>query len=119
MVRAVILGLLMPASDDPRRDRDVFLALLTMDDEGLWQRKRRNIPLKDVYHSSRPESKPTGSLPPPIPIAPKLRRGIKAEEKKRLQRLVFDRMNYDEKLAWCDRPGTTGRSVAGVLVGHQ
>ena len=27
MVRAIILGLLMPASNDPRKDRDVFLAL--------------------------------------------------------------------------------------------
>ena len=30
MVRAIILGLVMPASEDSRRDRDVFLALLTM-----------------------------------------------------------------------------------------
>ena len=45
MVRAVILGLLMPASPDPRKDREVFLALLTMDEDGLRRRKARNIPL--------------------------------------------------------------------------
>jgi putative DNA methylase len=39
MVRAAILGLLMPASADPKADRAVFLKLLTMDDEGLWLRK--------------------------------------------------------------------------------
>lgn len=38
LVRASILGMLMPASDDPRRDRDIFLKILTMDDEGVWQR---------------------------------------------------------------------------------
>ena len=53
LVRAVILGLLMPASGDPRKDREVFLALLTMDDEGLRRRKSRNIPLKEMYRRGR------------------------------------------------------------------
>jgi len=38
LVRATILGLLMPASDDPEKDREIFLKLMTMDSDGLWQR---------------------------------------------------------------------------------
>lgn len=38
LVRASILGMLMPASGNPRRDREVFLKILTMDDNGVWQR---------------------------------------------------------------------------------
>ena len=38
LVRASILGMLMPASDDPIRDREIFLKILTMDDEGAWNR---------------------------------------------------------------------------------
>jgi adenine-specific DNA methylase len=38
LVRAAIVGMLMPASDDPKRDRDIFLKILTMDDEGTWLR---------------------------------------------------------------------------------
>lgn len=38
LVRAAIVGMLMPASNDPKRDRDVFLKILTMDDEGAWAR---------------------------------------------------------------------------------
>jgi putative DNA methylase len=38
LVRASILGMLMPASDDPQKDRDVFLKILTMDDQGVWDR---------------------------------------------------------------------------------
>ncbi len=38
LVRASILGMLMPASADPKRDREIFLKILTMDDEGAWQR---------------------------------------------------------------------------------
>ena len=35
LVRAALLGLLLPASEDPTRDREIFLKLLTMDAEGL------------------------------------------------------------------------------------
>jgi len=56
LVRAAILGLLMPASDDPRKDREIFLKLLTMDEDGLWQRKSKAIALKDVYLDLAPVS---------------------------------------------------------------
>ena len=42
LVRAVILGMLMPASDDPRKDREIFLKILTMDDDGTWERRARD-----------------------------------------------------------------------------
>jgi putative DNA methylase len=38
LVRASILGMLMPASEDPIRDREIFLKILTMDDDGAWNR---------------------------------------------------------------------------------
>lgn len=38
LVRAAILGMLMPASNDPKKDREIFLKILTMDDDGTWQR---------------------------------------------------------------------------------
>src|SRR6266851_9535829 len=49
LVRAAILGLLFPASDDPQKDREIFLKILTMDDEGLWRRKSKGIPLTELY----------------------------------------------------------------------
>ena len=104
MVRAVILGLLMPASNDPHRDRDVFLALLTVDEEGLRRRKRRNIPLKEVYRRLSSRERADWFTAGTDPGRPRLKKGTGAEEKVRLQRIVFDRMSYDEKLVWCDRP---------------
>ena len=104
MVRAVILGLLMPASNDPRRDRDVFLSLLTMDEEGLWRRKRKNIPLKEIYGRLSSTERSEWFVPSTDPGRPKLKKGTTAEEKKHLQSIVFSRMGYDEKLVWCDRP---------------
>jgi putative DNA methylase len=38
LVRASILGMLMPASNSPKKDRDIFLKILTMDDAGAWER---------------------------------------------------------------------------------
>ena len=38
LVRASILGMLMPASNNPKKDRDIFLKILTMDDAGAWDR---------------------------------------------------------------------------------
>ena len=38
LVRASILGMLMPASNNPKKDRDIFLKILTMDDAGAWER---------------------------------------------------------------------------------
>ena len=103
MVRAVILGLLMPASNDPRRDRDVFLALLTMDEEGLWRRKRRAIPLKQVWRLLSPDERTDWFAPDTGTDRRKLRKG-RTKDREQLQRLAFDRLTYDEKLKWCDRP---------------
>ena len=40
LVRASILGMLMPASGHPKRDREIFLKILTMDDDGAWLQGR-------------------------------------------------------------------------------
>lgn len=44
LVRASILGMLMPASSNPKKDREIFLKILTMDDDGTWQRCKGEIP---------------------------------------------------------------------------
>jgi putative DNA methylase len=38
LVRASIVGMLMPASSNPKKDREIFLKILTMDDAGAWDR---------------------------------------------------------------------------------
>jgi len=47
LVRAVVLGCLLPATDDPAKDLDIFLKLMAMDDEGL-ARRVKNLKASDI-----------------------------------------------------------------------
>jgi adenine-specific DNA methylase len=48
LVRASLLGMLMPASGDARRDREIFLKLLTMDEDGLLRRWDKRFTSKEL-----------------------------------------------------------------------
>ena len=69
LVRASILGMLMPASNNPKRDRETYLKILTMDDAGAWQRCKPAVQRKlgraafdalpyaeRITHCERPEN---------------------------------------------------------------
>ncbi len=98
LVRAAVLGLLLPATGNPTKDREIFLKLLTMDDEGMWQRKKTNIPGRVLLDYLSPREKSDYF------DGDRLRRGLLSEEKEKLQKIVFMRMGYDERLNYCYRP---------------
>ncbi|MDP2793898.1 MAG: DUF1156 domain-containing protein [Sulfurisoma sp.] len=75
LVRASILGMLMPASSDAKKDREIFLKILTMDDEGVWQR------VKDA-----------GSSAP------------WRNDDVQISRSAFDALPYADRLRYCERP---------------
>ncbi len=102
LVRASILGLLMPASDNPQKDREIFLKILTMDDEGLWKRRSKTIPLAIVL-----ENLPDDEIIAAVDLSgvrPKWIKGVDKTEKDRLTRIAFENLSYDDKLKYCDRP---------------
>ncbi|CED93849.1 DNA methylAse containing a Zn-ribbon [Romboutsia ilealis] len=103
LVRATILGLLLPASDNPVKDRDIFLKLLTMDDEGLYKRKVKPIPTKDVYRLLDDEEKNKYFIIDEKGN-PKYKKGINNKHKEELQKICFNRLSYDEKITLCCRP---------------
>ncbi|MCI0529791.1 MAG: DUF1156 domain-containing protein, partial [Nitrospira sp.] len=104
LVRAALLGLLMPASEDPKKDREIFLKLLTMDEEGLWRRKTKAIPLKEVYTRLTPKERGRWLREDSDGSTVKYQKGLSQEEKAELQKLAFLRLSYDGKLTYCDRP---------------
>ncbi|MCE8425330.1 MAG: DUF1156 domain-containing protein [Candidatus Methanoperedens sp.] len=98
LVRAAILGLLIPATDNPIKDREIFLKLLTMDDEGMWQRKKLSITSNTLKEYL---------LPPEVIEyfeGDKLRSGLSRDVQEELQRKVFQQMGYDDRLKHCYRP---------------
>jgi adenine-specific DNA methylase len=99
LVRATILGLLLPSTDDPKRDREIFLKLLMMDEEGLWLRKTKAISLKEVWERLNAKERQEW-----FAEEGKLRAKITKDEREALQKLVFGKLSYDHKLEYCDRP---------------
>jgi adenine-specific DNA methylase len=53
MVRAAILGCLTPASNNPKRDMEIFLKIMGMDDIGLWLRHMQRENKSDNYWHER------------------------------------------------------------------
>lgn len=104
LVRAALLGLLMPASNNPEKDRDVFLKILAMDDDGLLLRKYKSIPLKEVFRNltANERKKYFGDNSEDGKIV--YLKNVKQKERQAFQRIVFNRLNYDEKLRYCKRP---------------
>jgi len=49
LCRATLLGLLLPATDNPAKDREVFLRLMTMNDDGMLRRKSANINPQELF----------------------------------------------------------------------
>jgi adenine-specific DNA methylase len=107
LVRACILGLLLPATDDPEADRETFLALMTMDDDGLARRRNGSLGAKVAYGLATPgereryfehAAKRDGS------IQPRWRSDVSREGRQRFETIAFKRMGYDAKLEHCLRP---------------
>ena len=114
LVRACVLGMLMPASNDPKKDREVFLKLMTMDPEGLWRRRKAVVADRDLLAEAatfadewadadddgREELREAiwESLSPPA------RARLEAKRRFPLSRAAFDALPYDQKLRHCVRP---------------
>ncbi len=102
LVRAIVLGLLLPATTNPEKDREIFLALMTMDDDGLETRLQKSISAKDVA-----DLLPPGAAADAVSReGPKVswRKGLSAEQRRQYQLRAFRAMSYDRKMDYCDRP---------------
>lgn len=104
LVRACLVGLLMPVSADPKRDREIFLKIMTMDEAGLRQRKSKPIG-QETLETLLTENEILAWLRDENgDPKPRWGAGLTAEEKDLVQSLAFDRLAYDEKLDYCLRP---------------
>ncbi|MGI6545621.1 MAG: DUF1156 domain-containing protein [Fastidiosipilaceae bacterium] len=104
LVRAAILGCLMPASDNPKADMDIFLKILSMDNDGLIDRKQKSISAKELYEIAQRSKYFRQFLNEWFEIdgaRVKIRSGI---DKKDIEIRLFKTLSYDDKLKYCVRP---------------
>ncbi|MEC2157658.1 anti-phage-associated DUF1156 domain-containing protein [Virgibacillus halodenitrificans] len=104
LVRATILGILLPVSDNPKKDRDIFLKLLTMDDDGLLLRKFKNLTTKEIYKLLTIRERKNYFSVSSTEEKPTYKKGITKTDRNYLQELTFNRLSHDEKLTYCNRP---------------
>lgn len=128
LVRASILGMLIPASNDAKKDREIFLKILTMDDEGAWQRCKGDIPaaawreaasleMQDEYFGARGfkqgmSSEEKAEVCEQIwqSLSPAQQRALDTQRRRPVaDRALFDAMPYAERITHCERP----ENVAG------
>lgn len=104
LVRATILGVLMPVSDNPKKDREIFLKILTMDNDGLYLRKFKNLSTTEIFSHLTTKERDKYFSSDSTEENPKYKKGIKQEEKDFLQKITFNRLSYDDKIIYCNRP---------------
>lgn len=104
LIRATVLGLLMPASDDPERDRAIFLKILTMDEEGLLRRKQKRLPTEVILAQLSPEETTAYFEQDERTNKWSWKKGLSREQQLKADQLAFLRLNYDDKLRYCCRP---------------
>ena len=103
LVRAAIIGLLLPSSSDPIKDRELFLKILTMDNDGLWARKNEQIPIGIIWDNSTVSERKNYFGDGENASKLQYKKSITRQEIEDIQRLVFLRLSYDEKLQYCLR----------------
>jgi len=109
LCRATILGLLLPATDDPQADRDCFLALLTLDDDGLL-RRFKGFQAKQLLEFATPdEAEEYDTLSTTWRAEPDKQEKARLKSlfedfRAALERRIFLRLPYDQQIAFCHRP---------------
>lgn len=123
--RACILGCLLPATDDPARDLQIFEKLMAMDDESFvarWPRRAKPREILATLSIAQIEDyfdvDPPGSLPKAAPVdwaQPRLenvrvswRADIGEPERRRLEAQILPKIPYRARVDQAKRPEEVG-----------
>lgn len=104
LVRATILGCLMPSSDNPKKDMDIFLKIMSMDDKGLELRKSKSFTAKEMYELAIKDKKLRLKVGEWFDIDGEKIKMAPGVNKKEVELAVFKTLGYDEKISKCIRP---------------
>lgn len=104
LVRAAILGCILPSTTNPQKDMEIFQKLLMLDNEGLLYRKRKNISIKELYAITKKSKKLSRYIDEWFTSNDSKIIMYDSVDKKLVEEKIFSSMGYDEKLKYCVRP---------------
>ena len=104
LVRAAILGCLLPATDNPAKDMEMFLRLLGMDESGLALRREKSLSTAELYSRVTADARLNKKYGEFFSIEGKKVVIDKNAPKDEIAFAVFRHMSYDDKLTLCVRP---------------
>ena len=111
LVRSAIFGCLLPATDNPKKDMEIFLKIMTMDESGLWLRKEKNFSASDLYEiiHKTPRLDKKYSMWFELDDSGEKVKVMKDAPRAEMERTAFDTLGYDARIALCVRPEQTER----------
>lgn len=101
LIRAIVLGAVFPASEDPERwpdDLAIFLRCMTLDNAGMWKRKTEALPATLCYPMATTTEKAELFQDPENWV-----RGVDREQKSALERRCFYALDYIVQRDYCCR----------------
>lgn len=111
LVRTAILGCLLPATDNPKKDLEIFLKIMIMDESGLWLRKEKNFSAADLYEiiHKTPRLDRKYAMWFELDDSGEKVKVMKDAPREEMERAAFDTLGYDARIALCVRPEQTER----------
>ncbi len=103
LVRAALLGCLLPATDNPQMDNEIFLKLMSMDEKGLLARKEKSLTTSELYRVVEADKKLQRYLAY-FDLSGKSPKLIKGAPREEIELAAFKSLGYDAKIALCKRP---------------
>lgn len=104
LVRAAIIGCLLPATDNPEKDMEIFLKIMSMDNEGLLLRKEKKFSVAELYgliQSNRKLESKYGQYFYEDSGKIKIDKGAPRDD---MEEAAFEMLGYDAKIGMCKRP---------------
>lgn len=101
LTRAIILGAVFPASDDPDRwadDLDIFLKSMCLDNAGMWKRKTKSLPASKCFPLATLEEREEL-----FDGEDRWRRGADRALKAELEKKVFYTLGHTDQREYCCR----------------
>lgn len=104
LVRAAILGCLVPSSDNPKRDMEIFLKIISMDNDGLYDRKKKSLSAKELFEIAQNSKHFRQYIHEWFEVDGAKVKIRKDQDKNDIEMRLFKTLGYDDKLKYCVRP---------------